>query len=207
MACIRRLPIEGFTEKMVTSKFGPRKAPVAGATTDHKGVDVGVKTGTPGYSANGGLVSYSRRQSDGKGVGEYIVILNPDGLYEIYAHLSQRLVQMGDKVEPGEKIALSGNTGASSGPHLHFGMATNYIPNNIVKSKWFDPLPFLLDCVKRGPLRYGIMKILVDGKEVEIDGRIKEGVTETTLRSCGTACGFAVTYDRDRKMPSLRSRP
>jgi len=113
--------IEPVSGRM-TSGFGPRSAPVAGASTYHKGIDWAVPTGTAVYASSGGTVS---RAGWGSGYGYVVYIDHSDGRQTRYAHLSKPLVKVGQKVNQGEKIALSGSTGIVSGPHLHFEMLIN----------------------------------------------------------------------------------
>jgi len=83
----------------------------------HKGVDWSCSVGTSVYASCGGTVSYAGWQN---GFGNTIVISHGDGLKTRYAHLSKITVSSGEKVSQGERIGLSGNTGNSTGPHLHF---------------------------------------------------------------------------------------
>lgn len=106
----------------VTSYFGNRPLPIAGATTNHEAIDWGTPTGTPVYASSGGTVV---RAGWIGSYGNAIFIDHPDGRQTRYAHLSKILVSVGQKVKQGEKIALSGNTGVTTGPHLHFEMRIN----------------------------------------------------------------------------------
>ncbi|MCR5301111.1 MAG: M23 family metallopeptidase [Lachnospiraceae bacterium] len=101
----------------VSSGFGSRKAPKKGASTFHRGVDFAVPIGTAVMASCGGTVS---RAGWGSGYGYCVYIEHPDGRSTRYGHLSKVLVKAGQKVSQGQKIALSGNTGVSTGPHLHF---------------------------------------------------------------------------------------
>ncbi len=101
----------------LTSRFGKRKAPTRGASTYHKGVDWSTPVGTSVVASSGGTVI---RAGWGGGYGYCIYIEHPDGKVTRYGHLSKILVKAGQTVNQGEKIALSGNTGVSTGPHLHF---------------------------------------------------------------------------------------
>lgn len=100
-----------------SSGFGRRSAPTKGASTYHKGVDWATPTGTPVYASCGGVVS---RAGWGSGYGYVVYIDHEDGRQTRYGHLSRILVQVGDVVAQGDRIALSGSTGVSTGPHLHF---------------------------------------------------------------------------------------
>lgn len=113
-----------------TSGFGPRKAPTKGASTYHKGVDWAVPTGTAVFASCGGTVA---RAGWGSGYGYVVYIDHEDGRQTRYAHLSKVLVKTGQTVKQGERIALSGNTGVSTGPHLHFEILINGTQVNPLK--------------------------------------------------------------------------
>lgn len=106
----------------VYSKFGPRKAPTAGASTYHKGVDIGGEYGAQIVAALAGTVSRVAYTWDG---GNHVIIDHGNGLQTKYLHCSKTLVKTGDFVMQGEVIALVGSTGVSTGPHLHFGVIVN----------------------------------------------------------------------------------
>ena len=101
----------------ISSGFGKRKAPKKGASTYHKGVDFAVPIGTAVMASCGGTVT---RAGWGSGYGYCVYIQHPNGWMTRYGHLSKVLVKAGQSVSQGQKIALSGNTGVSTGPHLHF---------------------------------------------------------------------------------------
>lgn len=91
----------------------------------HNGVDFGAGTGTPVYAAMGGKVAaIGSMTKNGKwyGYGRWIAIDHGNGLLTLYGHLSKHGVKKGEKVDKGEQIGLSGNTGYSTGPHLHFSV-------------------------------------------------------------------------------------
>ena len=106
----------------LSSTFGRRKAPTRGASTYHKGIDWSVPRGTAVYASSGGTVT---KAGWGGGYGYVVYIRHPDGAETRYAHLSKVLVSAGQTVKQGQKIALSGNTGISTGPHLHFELYFN----------------------------------------------------------------------------------
>lgn len=106
----------------LSSGYGRRTAPVRGASTYHRGVDWACPVGTAIVASSGGTVS---RAGWARGYGYVVYIDHPDGRQTRYAHLSRILVSTGQSVSQGEKIALSGNTGVSSGPHLHFEILIN----------------------------------------------------------------------------------
>lgn len=110
-----------------TSGFGYRKAPTKGASTNHRAIDWATPTGTAVWASSGGTVSIAGWQS---GYGYVVYINHPDGNQTRYGHLSKILVSAGQTVKQGQKIALSGNTGRSTGPHLHFELRVNGVPVN-----------------------------------------------------------------------------
>lgn len=102
----------------ITSYFGPRRQPTAGASTNHGAIDIAVSY-QPLYAAEAGIVVNSGWVS---GYGNFIMIWH-NGMgqvYTAYAHLSQRYVQPGQTVFRGQQIGVTGNTGITTGPHLHF---------------------------------------------------------------------------------------
>ena len=114
----------------ISSRFGRRDS----LSDYHTGMDWAVPIGTPVYAADGGTVSFAG-YSDG-GFAYLVVIDHGNGLQSYYAHLNYSkgvLVKKGDKVYKGQKIALSGNTGRSTGPHLHFEIRKNGTPVNPAK--------------------------------------------------------------------------
>ncbi|MEW2076459.1 M23 family metallopeptidase [Streptomyces sp. NPDC017966] len=106
----------------------------------HSGQDYAVPTGTPVMATHGGTVVKAgpNGAGDGPAYGNAVVIKHGNGTYSQYAHLSQVDVRIGQIVKTGQKIALSGNTGNSSGPHLHFEIRTT--PNY---GSAVDPAKFL----------------------------------------------------------------
>ena len=121
-------PVEG----KITSDFGYRKSPVAGATTNHSGIDIGVPAGTPVKAIADGIIIAASGGMRGYGNGVFIDhgIINGKRIVSEYGHLSKFEVKNGDKVHQGQVIAESGNTGISSGPHLHITIRENNIPVN-----------------------------------------------------------------------------
>lgn len=101
----------------LTSGFGKRTSPTKGASSYHKGVDWATPVGTAVVASSSGVVT---RAGWGSGYGYCVYIRHSDGRETRYGHLSKVLVSVGQSVSQGQKIALSGNTGVSTGPHLHF---------------------------------------------------------------------------------------
>lgn len=122
-------PISGGRK---SSGFGRRSAPKRGASSYHKGIDWATPTGTAVYASCGGTVT---KAGWGSGYGYVIYIDHEDGRQTRYGHLSKVLVSAGQQVKQGEKIALSGNTGISTGPHIHFEI--------LIGGVQVDPLKYL----------------------------------------------------------------
>jgi murein DD-endopeptidase MepM/ murein hydrolase activator NlpD len=101
---------------VVTSGYGERVHPVLKSRRFHNGVDLAVPIGTPILAAQAGRARVGEDHVSGK----YVVIEHGHGVRTSYCHLDEILVQRGERVEPGTRIARSGNTGRSTGPHLHF---------------------------------------------------------------------------------------
>ena len=116
----------------LSSGFGRRSRPTKGASTYHKGVDWATPVGTAVVASNGGVVT---RAGWGQGYGYCVYIHHADGRDTRYGHLSKVLVKVGQTVSQGQKIALSGNTGVSTGPHLHFEI--------LIGGSQVDPLKYL----------------------------------------------------------------
>lgn len=109
-------PVDGI----IKSDFGPRKAPLKGASTYHFGIDFRAAIGTPVKSITDGKV-IKAGPVKGYGIAIYIDhgIINGKKVTSEYGHLSKCEVKIGDKITSGQIIAKSGNTGLSTGPHLH----------------------------------------------------------------------------------------
>ena len=118
---------------VITSTFGERVDPFGTQTEFHKGLDIADNLGTPIYSAESGKVIVSDYN---KYAGNYIIIEHSGNVKTRYLHCSELLVKEGDSVEKGDKIALMGSTGNSTGPHLHFEVHINDVAVN--PSEYFD---------------------------------------------------------------------
>ena len=118
--------------RWITSMFGGRQSPGGIGSTNHKGVDIGTPMGTPVLAAKSGTVTWA---SWNGGYGNCIIISHGNGNSTLYGHLSGYNVTTDQQVKQGQVIGYSGNTGNSTGPHLHFGIIEN--------SNWIDPLNYL----------------------------------------------------------------
>jgi len=123
-------PVHG---KYITSKFGMRKDPISGELGFHTGIDLRGNTGATVMAAMDGVVSVV---SENWLYGKHIIISHSNGYKTLYGHLNSSSVKQGDKVLQGKKIGEVGNTGYSTGSHLHFSI---YDKNN----KLVNPLDLL----------------------------------------------------------------
>jgi len=118
------------TDGWISSKFGYRISPFTGLREFHKGVDIASRKGTPIIATADGVVTFTGV----KGLmGKVIVIDHGHGMVTRYAHIHKALKKRGDAVKRGETIALVGNTGRSTGSHLHYEVHLNGMPVNPAK--------------------------------------------------------------------------
>ncbi len=185
-----RIPFEG--DFPVTQRFGEKITDPAG----HTGIDYALYLGTPVLAALDGKVI--RTAHLGTGYGTHVVLEHTGGLQTIYAHLSVISVTLGTSVREGEEIGLSGNTGNSTGPHLHFEVRR--------LGKPVDPDEFL---GMPEPAVFGSRRVCVPelyirsgpGTEYAIVGSLKQGArvngdqtAETVWLKIGTNRWVAVRY-------------
>ncbi len=111
----------------ITSYFGPRQAPTAGASNNHGALDIAAPTGSNIYSPLDGVVIASHFSY---AYGEMVMVDHGGGIVTLYAHASQRLVSTDENVSAGDVIAKVGSTGISTGPHLHFEVRVNGVRQN-----------------------------------------------------------------------------
>lgn len=106
----------------VTSDYGTRVSPTTGASSNHKGIDIGAAYGADIVAAADGTVKAASYSS---AAGNYVMIDHGGGLYTVYMHASSLVVSQGQTVSAGQVIAKVGSTGISTGNHLHFGVSLN----------------------------------------------------------------------------------
>jgi len=107
----------------ITSPYGKRNSPTAGASTFHKGIDIGgLGYGADILASKSGTVTTSAYSSS---YGHYVMINHGDGTVTLYAHMQERKVSSGQRVYQGQVIGLVGSTGISNGPHIHFEIRIN----------------------------------------------------------------------------------
>jgi len=111
----------------ITSQYGYRTSPMAGASSFHEGIDIGVEYGTPVRATASGKVTVAGWVS---GYGNLVEIDHGNGIVTRYGHNSMLLVVEGQEVKTGDIIALAGSTGNSTGPHVHYEVRVNGSPTN-----------------------------------------------------------------------------
>ena len=133
LAALQQLPLARPMNTRITSRYGVRIDPINHRKAFHAGIDFRGRTGDKVHATGDGIV---RRSSyNHGGFGNCIVIDHSKGYQTLYAHLSKRLVKVGDRVNRGQVIGLVGNTGRSTGSHLHYEVHHN--------KKTIDPMKFL----------------------------------------------------------------
>jgi hypothetical protein len=123
-------PMRGY----ITSGFGPRRSPFGRRPDFHNGVDIKAPYGTPIHAPGAGRVTEVEYQ---RGYGLVVVVVHDYGISTLYGHLKSAVVEPGQEVRRGQLIAYSGNSGRTTGTHLHYEVQVNGEPVN--------PLRFMLD--------------------------------------------------------------
>ena len=122
------------TRGWISSNFGYRVSPFTGRRELHKGLDIATRSGTPIIAPADGVVTFSGKKWL---IGNVIVLDHGYGIVTRYGHSEKLLKEKGDRVKRGDVIALVGNTGRSTGPHLHYEVRLNGVP--------VDPMKYILD--------------------------------------------------------------
>ncbi|WP_083629648.1 M23 family metallopeptidase [Tenacibaculum agarivorans] len=125
-------PLNPKKQKRISSRFGRRFHPIDGRYKQHLGLDIAAKIGTPIHAAASGVVKTVIKSN--KGYGNQVFIDHLYGYSTRYAHMYISVVKKGQRIKKGDIIGFVGNTGKSTGPHLHFEILKN--------SKPIDPYPF-----------------------------------------------------------------
>lgn len=127
---IRFLPFGRPVKGPITSRFGKRQDPLNHKSAFHTGIDFRGKKGDPIYATADGVVKKAFRNG---GYGNYVLIDHGNGYTTSFSHMKKYMVKKGDRVERGQLIGLVGNSGRSTGPHLHYEIALNNKPINPYK--------------------------------------------------------------------------
>ena len=132
LVVMRALPLGSPADGEISSEFGYRRSPFSRRASFHEGIDVSLRRGNLVVATGGGIIE---RVAYNRTYGTVIDVKHAPGLVTRYAHLNKSLVKQGQRVQRGELIALSGNTGRSTGPHLHYEVLVHDRPR--------DPRPFI----------------------------------------------------------------
>ncbi|GAQ95165.1 murein DD-endopeptidase MepM and murein hydrolase activator NlpD [Thermodesulfovibrio aggregans] len=135
----RSTPLGWPVNGEITSYFGKREHPKYGYEELHTGIDISVPSGTEIKATADGIVVFSGYQARN---GNVVMIKHGYGFTTVYAHNKQNLVTVGQRVKRGEIIAISGNTGSTTGPHLHYEVWKNNSPVNPLSYLKEDPNVF-----------------------------------------------------------------
>jgi murein DD-endopeptidase MepM/ murein hydrolase activator NlpD len=120
-------PLDPDVEQFVSSRFEYRNSPFTGIREFHRAIDISAREGTPIYATASGVVTFAGN----KGLlGKAVIIDHGHGLTTTYGHCSKILKLQGERVNRWETIALTGNTGSSTGPHVHYEVALHGVPVN-----------------------------------------------------------------------------
>lgn len=158
--------------RTISSPFGKRTSPTAGASTYHKGIDIACQEGTDVVASKGGTVIVAESS---KSEGNWVAIKHDDHYTSYYMHNSKLLVHAGETVVKGQPVALSGNTGISSGPHSHFAILKD--------GKYVNPLDYVdpkEEITYAATATSGIRKEMVDYAKKFIGNKYVYGGTSLT---------------------------
>jgi murein DD-endopeptidase MepM/ murein hydrolase activator NlpD len=130
--------IQPVRKGWITSKFGKRIDPFTGKIEEHPGIDISIKPGTEVFATGAGTIkAINTKVIKNKGYGKYILIDHGYGYQTLYAHLSEIFVKPDQKVKRWDLIGLTGNSGKSTAPHIHYSVFSNKTPK--------DPMNFILE--------------------------------------------------------------
>lgn len=204
---MHNFPIQSFNSNKITSYYGRRIHPITKVESMHYGIDYPAEKGTKVYSVASGKVVVSKMQSNGKGFGNYVVILHTDSTYSLYAHLDTRAVNAGDIIGSGKCIGTVGSTGDSTGNHLHFGLCYNYNKTNANLSRWFDPLPKIKELEKSMTSKAKEIKVNSYGEVKTVHVLLDNGENYIRLRDIDEVLQLhKISYDGKLKMPVISKR-
>lgn len=168
----------------ITSLYGPRKAPVPGASTQHKGVDFVISDKIV-CAAEGGTIRSVNLDANKDSAGRYVTIRHIDGKITKYFHLDSTPCKVGQLVKEGEQIGIMGNTGIGSGPHLHFEL---WINDNHVEPTQYLGIVNKIGTVTEIPKPVPKWETILDDKlanasewKVIINSRIAHGKATDTI--------------------------
>ncbi len=181
------------TSRKVSSAYGYRRS----FRRQHYGTDIKVYTGDTIVAAFSGKVRVVKYE--GKGFGRYVIIRHPNGLETLYGHLSKQLVEEDQMVKAGEPIGLGGNTGRSTGSHLHFETRFLGQPINPELLFSFEAQDVLGDCYVFRPNNHGYIQNAHELKN-------EEGVTDEKLAAQAAKASESRAF-QEEKRAQQQARP
>lgn len=207
-----------------SSPFGSRIHPITGRLDGHRGIDIAMPSNTPLRAVEDGVVIHSTVNKGGsrKGYGYYIAIKHTNGYATLYAHLIiQSKLKVGAFVKKGQIVAYSGNTGSSTGPHLHFEVHKNEFkfraqvtnkdtainPVTIYPKlqgklgQFLGDINFSSDVDEKDELQN--IKIKIHGKEKSIKGIYKDGTNYVPIRFL-EILGYAIGWEQGTKTVTIK---
>ncbi|MCR4921585.1 MAG: peptidoglycan DD-metalloendopeptidase family protein [Bacteroidaceae bacterium] len=176
------------TSRKVTSTYGYRRS----FRRQHYGTDIKVYTGDTIVAAFSGKVRVVKDQGYRKGYGKYVIIRHPNGLETLYGHLSRQLVKEDQMVKAGEPIGLGGNTGRSTGSHLHFETRFLGQPINPELLFSFEAQDVLGDCYVFRPNNRGYIQNAHELKN-------EEGVTDEKLTAQAAKASESRAFQQEKR--------
>ncbi|MGG4452349.1 peptidoglycan DD-metalloendopeptidase family protein [Brevibacillus porteri] len=203
-------------EYRVTSPYGPRKSPINGNQEFHTGIDL-VKPAYANIQAFiAGTVVYANMGQAGTGVGGFgntVIIKDKDNYLHMYAHLKDYGVSVGQFVDRGQVIGRQGNTGKSTGQHLHFEVRKNGpsfgFGNHIHPVKYVDDF-YAKECPQpeKKPVDKPMDKVSIEinGKLIPGQGYLKDGVSTLPVRAVAEAVGVTPGWCPDNKVVTVNGK-
>ena len=152
-------PVDNFQPETILSGFGTRVNPFHKGLYEHQGIDIALPRGTEVVTTANGEVITVRNSDIQAGFGNYIEVDHGQGIVTRYAHLDEIKVRIGQKVTKGFIIGLSGNSGGSIAPHLHYEIIRN--------EKSVDPIDYML--ARLNPERYEVAKAISATQNQSLD--------------------------------------
>ncbi|WP_304502540.1 peptidoglycan DD-metalloendopeptidase family protein [Brevibacillus sp. DP1.3A] len=203
-------------EYRVTSPYGPRKSPLNGKQEFHTGIDL-VKPAYANIQAFvAGTVVYANMGQTGTGVGGFgntVIIKDNDNHLHMYAHLRDYCVSVGQFVDRGQVIGRQGNTGKSTGQHLHFEVRKNGpsfgFGNHVHPVKYVDDF-YAKDCSQpeKKPVDspVDIVSVEINGTLLPVQGYLKDGVSTLPVRVVAEAVGVTPGWCPDNKAVTVNGK-
>lgn len=203
-------------EYRVTSPYGPRKSPITKRDEFHTGIDL-VKPAYANIQAFiAGTVVYANMGQAGTGVGGFgntVIIKDKNNYLHMYAHLKDYCVTVGQFVDRGQVIGRQGNTGKSTGQHLHFEVRKNGpsfgFGNHVHPVRYVDDF-YAKECLQpeKKPVDSPVDKVSIEinGKLLPVQGYLNHGISTLPVRAVSEAVGVTPGWCPDNKVVSVNGK-